>query len=156
MKKLYLDQSELKSCIGIFLKDTEVINAGTTVNAMSAKHKNTEYDRYATEYGIHFIFEDDVPVIDFYAIPQIDIFATDGEGGMFGSVGEETNPRGESAIIFISDKKEVHLVAANFKEFVSRAADWKNRLQPYDGITLYESKAEAEKEQEFIAPYELR
>ena len=51
MKKRYLDAAAA-GCTAVFVKDAEVIPAGTTVHAMSAKHKNSEYQRFAEEYGI--------------------------------------------------------------------------------------------------------
>ena len=46
-KKLYLDMTEVKDCISIYIKDTEIIPAGVTIYIMSVKHKNEEYERYA-------------------------------------------------------------------------------------------------------------
>ena len=88
MRKVYLDRTQMKTCTGIFLKDAEVILTGTTVYAMPVKDKNEEYQRFAKEYDIHFIFEDDVPAVDFYTVPMVEIFALDSAGGYIGSVGQ--------------------------------------------------------------------
>lgn len=50
---------------------------GTTLYPMSVKDKNTEYQRYADTYDLKFIFDDDIPQIDFYTVPRVDIFAKD-------------------------------------------------------------------------------
>ena len=50
MKKMYLDVTEIDGCIGIFAKDVEIQNAGTTVYSMSVRHKNEEYQRYEKIY----------------------------------------------------------------------------------------------------------
>ena len=55
MKKLYLDETQAHECMSIFIKDAEIIHAGTTIYSMSVKDKNAEYERYANEYDIHFV-----------------------------------------------------------------------------------------------------
>lgn len=61
MKKRYLDLTNQADCISIFVKDTQIIPAGTTLSSMPVRHKNAEYDRYARDYDIHFLFEDHLP-----------------------------------------------------------------------------------------------
>lgn len=43
-------------------------NRGTTVNAMSIKHKNSEYRRFTDERDIHFIFEEFVEAQEKYEV----------------------------------------------------------------------------------------
>lgn len=64
------------------------IPAGTIIYSMSVKEKREEYHLLAEKYNIYFIFDDHIPTVDFYAIPQIDIIATDGTGGFLGTLGE--------------------------------------------------------------------
>jgi hypothetical protein len=87
--KIYLDITQSSTYLSIYVKDTEVIPAGTTVYSMSVKEKNSEYQRFADEYGIHFIFDDNVQKIYFYKIPMVNIFATDNFGGYIGSLGHQ-------------------------------------------------------------------
>ena len=65
MKKLYIDKTENTGCFSVFVKDAEVNWVGATVYSMPIKHKNSEYQRYATNYDINFIFDDNIPEIDF-------------------------------------------------------------------------------------------
>ena len=65
MKKLYFDATEKNECIAIFSPQAEIVSAGTTVYAMPIKDWNEEYQRYADEYDIHFIFDNALPHIDF-------------------------------------------------------------------------------------------
>lgn len=153
VKKLYLDRTECSDCVSVFVKDAQVINAGTTINAMSVKHRNAEYDRYAREYGIHFIFDDAIPLIDFYSVPQIDVFATDENGGLLGTFGAAT---GDAPVCYIDPDRNCYMVAASLKEFVCHAAGWKRNLQPYRDVDFYGSKAEAEEALEFITPFEWK
>ncbi len=41
MRKVYLDTTQADMCIGVCVNDAEVVLAGTAVNAMSIKHKNS-------------------------------------------------------------------------------------------------------------------
>lgn len=148
-RKLYLDVTE-QGCTSVWMKDTEIIPAGTTVYSMSVKHKNEEYERFAKEYDIHFIFNDNIPVIDFYTIPRVDIFAIDSAGGYIGTIGGMTGLEGDAAICYIDMKRKCYLIAENSTEFLQNVSNWNNRLMPYEKIKFYISKTEAEKENIFI------
>lgn len=155
MKKLYLDRTQLTSCTAVFVSDAQVIDAGATVNAMPVKDKDKEYERFAREYGIHFLFEDNIPAVDFYTIPQFDIFAVDGKGSFLGSVGEGFEPGNRAPICLVDKNRRCYLVASNFREFISCAAYWAENLRPFHDIVFYPSKSAAKKELEFIDIDEL-
>ncbi len=152
MNKVYLDVSKRKNCpaICVATKDTEVIKAGTTVYDMSLNEKNETYKQYADEYDIHFIFEDDIPKLLFYTVPQVDIFATDSEGGLIGTVGSMTDLQSHLSICYIDRNKKCFLIANNGKEFLEKKNNWKINIEPYNEVVFYESKLEAEKELKFI------
>jgi len=42
MRKVYLDTTKINGCIGVFVKDAEVILVGITICSMSVKDKNEE------------------------------------------------------------------------------------------------------------------
>lgn len=152
MKTIYLDAvgSKKKGAIGVFVQDTRVVWTGTTVYSMSVKEKNDEYRRYADEYDIHFIFDDEIPVIDFYTVPRVDILALDSEGGFIGTVGQESDLQSDAPICYINRDRECFLIAENGQEFLKCAASWKKNKKPYDGITFYRSREEAQKEREIL------
>lgn len=150
MKKLYIDKIENSGCFSIFVKDAEVNWVGATVYSMSIKHKNSEYQRYATDYDIHFIFDDNIPSLNFYTIPLIDIFAVDSEGGYMGSLGEVINLEGDAPICYIDKDCNCFLIAKNGKEFLNNAASWKAHMIPYTDVEFFTSKEEAMKKYEFI------
>lgn len=150
MRKVYLDMTQANMCIGVYVKDAEVITAGATVNAMSVKHKNNEYQRFADEYDIHFIFEDDVPSIDFYTIPMVDIFATDSAGGYIGSVGQATDLQKDIRICYIDADKICYLIAENGEEFLKKVNQWKEQLITYADIEFFESFEVARERYEFL------
>lgn len=150
MKIVYLDKSKENMCISVFLKDVEVVLAGTTVSIMSVKHKNKEYQKFAEVYDINFIFEDNVPKIDFYTIPMVDIFAVDSAGGYIGSVGQVTDLEADMPICYIDAEKKCYMIASNGKEWLDNVYQWKENLTPYDNIEFLESFEMAEKKYDFL------
>ena len=150
MRKVYLDKIEIKDCMGVFVTDAEVIPTGTTINSMSTKYKNEEYQKYADDYDIHFIFDDDIPVLPFYTVPQVDILARDSKGGFIGTVGQHSDLESDAPICYINNQQNCFLIAKTGKEFLKIVNSWKHQLEPYSDIVFYGSKAEAEKELEFI------
>lgn len=150
VKKMYMDVTKENSCSSVWIKDAEIIRAGTTIYAMSVKDKHEEYERFTREYDIRFIFSDAIPTVSFYTIPQVDIFATDSNGGYFGTIGAVTDMESEALICYIDKEMRCYFVAENGKEFLRKADAWKEKLQSCDKVRIYESYEEARKENDFI------
>ena len=150
MNKVYLDITKRENCPAIYIEDTEVIKAGSTVYPMSSNEKNEIYQQYADNYDIHFIFDDDIIKLSFYTVPQVYVFATDSEGGLIGTVGSFTDLQSNLPICYINKNKECFLISNSGKEFLETTKNWKNNLEPYNEVIFYESKLEAEKELSFI------
>ena len=150
----YLDMTQTAGCVAIIPENGEtVVLTGVSVYSMplSVKRKESEiYDDFAQKYGIHFIFDDCIPEIDFYAIPKIEIAATDNDGGFIASVGESFSLRDTMPLIYISVDRKVFLITKDSREFLSIASEWKKGLVPYDDIRLYGSKDEARKDYPII------
>lgn len=155
MKEIFFDAVKNTSAIGFVQKDVKVLQAGTTVYSMPVEEKNEEYQRFADEYDIHFIF-DDVPVmVDFYAVPRIDIFATDRYGGYIGTVGGLTDSESSFPICYIDKERNVFQLASNFTDFLEKCPTWKEALKPCNSVELFSSKADAMNAHEFVAEGEL-
>lgn len=146
----YLDMTQVKGCFGVIPENGEVIVlTGVSVNSMplSVKRKEGEaYDEFARNYGIHFIFDDYIPEIDFYTVPKIEVAATDNDGGFIASVGEPFSLHDSVPLIYISAERKAYLITEDSSEFISIASKWRERLTPYDGVSLYASKEDARKE----------
>lgn len=149
METMYLDRTD-KSCICVFMKDVEIIPAGTTVYSMSVKDKNDEYDFFADKYDIHFIFDDCIPAIDFYSIPYIDILATDSLGGFLGTLGEISDLYSDAQICYIDSNKNCFVIAPNFRDLLNSPGGWREKARLCEEIVLFESKEEAMKNHKFL------
>ena len=150
MRKVYLDTTQADMCISVYLHDAEVVLAGASVNAMSVKHKNSEYQKFAEKYDVHFIFADDVPKVDFYTVPMVDIFAVDSAGGYVGSVGQLTDLEADIPVCYIDAEKRCYLIATNGNDFLSKVGNWKADLMPYNDIEFFDSLEMAKKKFEFL------
>lgn len=151
MRKLYLDMTAIKGgCVGVMVSGAQVIPAGATVNAMPVRDKNAEYQRYAQEYDIHFIFDDDIPTVAFYTVPQVDIVARDSAGGFIGAIGQHFDLESDTPVCYINNLWECFLIAETAKAFLRVAPFWKQQLRPYDRVVFYSSRAKAEETLEFV------
>lgn len=140
----YLDMTDSENaCTSIFAKDIKLIPAGTTVYAMSVSDKNPEYDQLAENYDIHFIFEDDVPEVSFYAVPRIDVFATVSDGGYLATYGETTDLESHAKILFISKDGEVRIAAAHLRKLLSTKKSWNGSMPKTKMVKLYSSREAA-------------
>lgn len=124
MNKIHLDITEFDGTgtTSVGIKDTdignEIILAGTTINSMSTNNKNDEYQRYANDYDIQFIFDDCVPHLEFYTVPLVDIIAKDSEGGFIGSLGHHFDLEGNAPICYINRFLECFIVSDNVAHFL--------------------------------------
>ncbi|MFD1608598.1 hypothetical protein [Oceanobacillus luteolus] len=150
MRKIYLDRTAFSGAVFINLEDTEVISAGTTINQMGVHNRNEEYQRYANDYDIQFIFEDDIPNLEFFTVPHVDIIAKDSRGGFIGIIYQQCDSESEAPICYINRDLECFIISKNVEEFRSNIGTWQDNMKLYEKITVYRSKAEAEAELEFI------
>ena len=141
MDKLYLDRTEIPDNMAIIVRKAEIIETGTTVYAMSVREDNELYHKFAEEYDVHFIFENRVPKVDFYAVPRVDIFAMDSTGGYFVTVGHCFD--GDLPVYYIDENREMYLVSESGRQFVEEASHWRSLLKPWSGVELFPTKAAA-------------
>ena len=152
MKTIYLDQTQNPACISLLIKDAQIIPAGTTHSAMPIRHQNAEYRRFAREYDIHFLFENDLPTIDFYSVPHLDIFARDSRGGYLCSLEAIVDFESDAKIIYMDKNRQCFLAAENGRAFLQQVHHWQTNLIPVDGIRFFSSLTAAKKELIFFEP----
>lgn len=150
MKTYYFDFSQNNEAVGVIRKDACVLPAGARVFAMSSKDKNEAYDKIKEDFDIHFIFEDNVPEIGFYAVPFVSIFAYDSSGGLFASVGGITDFESDENIIYISSGSSVFLAADNGRTFLKNIGNWKKNLVPFSSVELFPNLIQAKEKYDFI------
>ncbi len=149
MRKVYFDVSEDNSCYSVFVKGAETVPAGTTVYSMSDKHKCEEYENIAEQLDIYFIFDDDIPKVNFYTVPRVDIFAVSSAGGFLGTIGALTDIEGSSKICYINKNRNCFTIAESLKELLA-LPDWKENMKQNEEVQIFNSIDEVKKNLEFI------
>ena len=159
MRTIYWDVSEMRGQdgpIGIFSSKVNVVPAGTTLNVMSARtrEQTPQYGEVEEKYGISFFFSDrEVPEIPFFAVPHLELFAQDREGGWFGMADSL-----EEEVYYITRSGEAFQVTRDRSSFARRllaGEDWRELWEPAKELTLYPSKEAAARAVELVPLSEL-
>ena len=146
MKTIYWDAADMREKdgpIGIFSSKVNVVPAGTTFRVMSprTREQTPQYGEVEERYGIFFFFSDrDELEAPFFAVPRLELFARDREGGWFG-----TSNQGEEEVYYITPEGEPFRVSSSMKEL------W----EPAQGLALYPSKEAAARAVELVPLSEL-
>lgn len=159
MKTIYWDVSDMREKdgpIAIFSSKVNVVSAGTTFRVMSprTREKTPQYGEIEERYGIFFFFSNrDEPELPFFAVPYLELFARNREGGWFG-----TSNCGEEEVYYITPEGEPFRVSSSMKEFARRllaGEDWRELWEPAQELTLYPSKEAAAQAVELVPLSEL-
>ena len=159
MKTIYWDVSDMREKdgpIAIFSSKVNVVSAGTTFRVMSprTREKTPQYGEIEERYGIFFFFSDrDEPELPFFAVPHLELFARDREGGWFG-----TSNQGEEEVYYITPEGVPFQVSNSMKNFARRLLaeeDWRELWEPAQELALYPSKEAAARAVELVPLSEL-
>lgn len=149
MRTVYYDMNDIGvGAVGVFLRDAKVMPAGVTVTAAPVRERGeAAYAEYAQK-DVHFIFSDDVPAIDFYPLPRLDVFARTADG-LLATLGESSDVDGEAPIVLIDSEKRVYRAAKHMMDLLT-SSNWKDGICSETGVKLYADRAAAEAENEFV------
>ena len=159
MKTIYWDAADMREKdgpIGIFSSKVNVVPAGTTFRVMSprTREQTPQYGEVEERYGIFFFFSDrDEPEAPFFAVPRLELFARDREGGWFG-----TSNQGEEEVYYITPEGVPFQVSSSMKNFARRLLaeeDWRELWEPAQELALYPSKEAAAQAVELVPLSEL-
>lgn len=131
--------------IGFFKSKGKVIFCGSEVYAMDKSEKSGEYETFAKENDIRFLFDDFIPEVPFYTVPYTSIAALTSDGGFIASVGKPFDLYDKMEIVYIAKNRKCFLITEDSTKFLSLASHWRDVLTPYDKIEFFDSKADAEK-----------
>lgn len=136
-KKYYIDVEQIYPKYGGAVgfcttgDDHELVCAGKFILSMPVTEKKEKaYQVLAEEYDVRFLFDDAIPELEFYPIPQMCIFAVDSEGGSFASPNTSIDISEENApVYYISKDLRCYYVAPNlfaFLQLIVFNPGWKN------------------------------
>lgn len=143
-RRKYFDASVEEQTVSVIVDGVAVSPAGTTVYAMPVSDRNSEYVRIEEKYGLHFIFEDNIPKLDFYAVPLFDVMAVDDHGGFLGMVGGRCNLDDDRPIIYVSERMEAFELTFTAREFLTNISEWNVGMKPSNALAIFSCKEDAE------------
>ena len=124
METIYIDQNTMEGAIGItFSNDTDVVYTGLEVLMENNSPEIAEISRLC---GVDFFTQE--TLVPLYAVPCLEIFAADGQGGWFG-----TRDSGHGPIYYIAPDRTVHFLAehrAAFFSLITADPDWRQKHLP--------------------------
>ena len=109
-------------CVGVFSRNERVVYAGKSVTALTDRESHqTVYRILAATFGVSFCQAQTAKDFPFYPVPMIEIFATDGRGGCFASVGGPCSLYEEEdfPIVYIASDQKSTLMAQGLRDFLS-------------------------------------
>ena len=140
-KTVYIDREQpcLQNVAAAFFitdeegKQVNIDFTGKTILSMPAKDKSEKvFEILANKYDVHFIFNDNIPQIKFYPVPELVIFATDSLNGYFCSTNPNVNISEEnSPIYYIDEKLNYYYLASSLQAFLNIivfCTEWKEKL----------------------------
>ncbi len=144
-EKIYIDAEQIglkNGTFGVIISDEngkpkEIVYTGKILTSMpiSEKTKERAYKILAEDYDICFIFDDNIPNIDFYPVPKLEIFAFDSYNGFFCSANDSSEKNAQ--IYYIDESLNIYCLASNIHEFIRLCIynpEWKNKLFKHDLI----------------------
>lgn len=124
---IYIDVGPSDGPTGIiFERETKVVYTGLSVLSENNSGLVSEVSRLC---GVTFFLDGHVPDIPLYAVPYLEVFASDGRGGWFAA----TSEGGDGPLYHIDRDRSVCLVSDCYREFFSGILsdpDWRQRCLP--------------------------
>lgn len=122
-KHIFLDIEEAENgCMSVLLQDQQVVFAGKSINSLTDRDSHQSvYQIFAETFGIYFCQANTVQDFNFYPLPMVEIFATDGDGGCYASVGGggSLDDGDEFPIVHISPQQKVISMGQGMRSFFS-------------------------------------
>ena len=124
---IYIDRCSAGSSISvIFTQETEVIDTGLSISSERNRALAAEVSRLC---GMSFLLEGQVLEVPLYAVPYLEVFASDGRSGWFAA----TSEGGDGPLYHINRDRSVCLLSdcyrAFFNEMISDP-DWRQKRLP--------------------------
>lgn len=153
MEAVYYDSDEFEKefpATSFIWLNAKPVPAGISIFSMPDIAKTQKWKAFADMYDIHFIFDNDIPDVNFYAVPQFHIMARDSKGGLIGIVGGKDSLNTHLPIAYVSASRECFWIASSGNSFLENLNQWKMLLKPCDTLMLFDSKEAAKREKNFL------
>lgn len=129
MEAIYIDQSTMESAVGLILKQrVEVVYTGLEVLKEDNSPTVAAFSRLC---GVNFFLRGTAPEVPLYAVPYLEIFASDGQGGWFGTQGGSHGQ--DRPVYYIAPDRGARLLAENIPGWyraILSDPDWRQKYLP--------------------------
>lgn len=130
---IYFDKEQLSHSTLPTISNTRVLPAGKSIKPSFPGCEVTAIDRiFSEQYDFHLCFPKELPQFSFYPVPELLVFAIDGQGGTFVSsnLNAKLEDVGRADIYYLDRKRQLHWLAPSWNTFLSVLVfteDWKSR-----------------------------
>lgn len=127
MATIYIDQSTMERAVGLINEQgTKVVYTGLEVTTEADGPLLAELSRLC---GLDFFPNGAAPEVPLYAVPYLEVFASDGQGGWFAAA----RAGSDSTIYYITLDRTTHLVSEHRSAFLRLAVtnpNWRRKVLP--------------------------
>lgn len=119
--------------------NSQTVITGTKWLAMDSGERNPAYDAIENSHGIRFLYNDSLPVLPFYTVPAVYLFAEVETGGYLGRFPAEGTI--SESVCYFKDG-QCYLVASDIKAFLADPC-WKEKARECPLIEVFHSREQA-------------
>lgn len=126
---IYIDKTTMAGAIGLIFKREREVRAVYTGLEVIKETDRTLASEISRLCGLDFFLKGDTPEVPLYAVPYLEVFASDGQGGWFAV----TEAGGDSPLYHICSDRSVCPVSARYRSFFSEMLtdpDWRQKRLP--------------------------
>lgn len=143
-KVFYVDAPA--ECIGIMMKDKQVVYTGCTVHREPARYRETEALTPFLQEDFHFFFDDQDPGVELYAVPEVLVLGYDSTGGYFLTTCMDVSLGEDFPLFYLSAERVLYAVEGESSQLLTGEYRWREGLRPSDAVRVYPSREAAQKD----------
>ena len=141
----YFDRQGLDGT-GVIFNGKSVVFTGISIHTEPDQYRENDALTPFSKEAFHFFFDDDVPNLNFYAVPELCIIGYDSTGGYFATTAEDFSFQDNSPLFYVSAENRVYSIKGESSQLLTGQYHWRENLEPSDDVKIYPSKLMAEKE----------
>ena len=141
----YFDIQGLEG-MGIIFNGKRVVFTGISVYTELEKYRDNEILMRFLNEDFHFFFDDNVPKLDFYAVPALWIIGYDSAAGYFATTETDFSFQEDFPLFYISVKNQVYLIKGGSALLLTGEYHWRENLEQSGEVRIYPSRGMADKD----------
>lgn len=139
----YFDRQGLEG-MGVIYNGKPVVFTGISIHTEPSKYRGNHALIPLLKEDFLFFFHDDVPSLNFYAVPALLIIGYDSAGGYFATTEMNFTFRENFPLFYITAERQVYRIKGESSWFLTGEYHWRENLEPSDAVKIYPSRLAAE------------